>query len=119
MINVIKLKPPNKTREKSLKRAGRSITQNYEWMIQILNSDQFHPRLRDFLRFITSSGALTDETSITVELRKPSDMAPNSIPEAQTCFSTIFLPDEPFDSCEALMGRLLLCCDAATGFGAK
>lgn len=117
IIKVMDLKTPNKTREKSLFKSGKRITQNYDWLLEVLRSDEFRPSLRNFLRFVTASGAITYETFITVELRKPSEMIRNAIPEAQTCFSTVYMPDEPYDSREVLFERLELCCGASTGFG--
>ena len=45
LIEAIRLKEPHKGRAKSLKSHGESITQNFEWLKETLQSDQFQEHL--------------------------------------------------------------------------
>ena len=116
VVAVISLEPPNKTRKKMLERRGLSILQNYEWLLESIRSDEFRPHLSEFLRFSTGCPVLTAATSITVGLTQ---IEAGSIPIAHTCFNKVDMPDTPYTSQRAMLGKLLLCCEASTGFGAK
>ena len=72
---------------------------------------------REFLRFVTSQESLTAATAIIVELQPK--LNNNYIPTAHTCFSTLILPETPYESREVLEMRLLKCCEHRFGFGAK
>jgi hypothetical protein len=116
VIATISLAAPNKTRKKMFERRGLSILQNYEWLLELIRSDEFRPHLAEFLRFATGCPVLTAATNITVGLTQ---IEAGSIPIAHTCFNKVDMPDTPYTSQRAMLGKLLLCCEASTGFGAK
>ena len=50
VAEIMTLKQVNKQRERGFANKGISITQNYEWLLEILTSAEFQRRLHEFLR---------------------------------------------------------------------
>ena len=89
---------------------------------EILQSPAYEPYLQDWLRFVTGSSVITSETHITVQLQdlKNFKASPEDfIPQSQTCFMTLMLPDRPYPGKEHLFSKLVICAQHAMGFGSS
>mmetsp|Transcript_20916 Transcript_20916/g.48537 ORF Transcript_20916/g.48537 Transcript_20916/m.48537 type:complete len:121 (+) Transcript_20916:150-512(+) len=105
-------------RSKALKRRGISIEANVEFLFMVLRSEQFQPYLGRFLKFVTACGVCTRDLEITIELSQ--ELKRTSYPEARTCFSTLVMPDMPYESAEELARILVFLAEnALVGFGGE
>jgi len=95
------------------------LQRNFNTLKHVVVSEPFLPHLRSFLRFVTSRESLLTNCDEKIQVDFDSEMAPDQLPVARTCFRQIVLPTRSVGSEAELLAKLVICARHSTSFGMK
>lgn len=95
-----------------------NIELNLELFTRIIQSDDFAPHLTGLLRFITGCPSIVDK-DMRVKVQFVCGQPTTAVPRAHTCFQTIDLSCERYESEDHLASLLEICAEHSTSFGAN
>ena len=94
------------------------IKRNLDLFKRVVASAAFAPHLKHLLRFVTACPSIIDR-SMRVKLQFVRGQPTSAVPRAHTCFQTLDLSCEPYESEQQLAALLETCARNSTAFGMR